>query len=113
MAYTEKRIKFLGLPVIYRHRKYKSRGFSLQISLDGTCFNAIHVGKISLYVGRLQPLKKIGRHWYPRWQTNGLNTKSRSTTPKAEYSTSTKLPPTQVMPHGYTTTSNSWEDVRA
>jgi len=63
MGYSEKRVSLFGYPIIYRHRKNKSRGLCLEISVPNTCFNAIHVGKISLYWKRLAPMRKVGKGW--------------------------------------------------
>jgi hypothetical protein len=63
MAYSERRWSFFGYPIIYRHRKIKSRGLCLEISVPNTCFNALHAGKISLYWKRLSPMRKVGKGW--------------------------------------------------
>jgi len=63
MAYTEKRFKLLGLPMIYRRRVKKSRGYCLDTDIPGTCFNALHLGRTSLYWSRLKPRKPLGGDW--------------------------------------------------
>jgi hypothetical protein len=63
MAYTEKRFKVLGVPMIYRKRVRKSRGYCLDTDIPGTCFNALHMGKRSLYWERLTQVRPIGGQW--------------------------------------------------
>jgi hypothetical protein len=63
MAYIEKRFKVLGVPMIYRKRVKKSRGYCLDTDVPGTCFNALHLGKTSLYWERLTPVKPVGNTW--------------------------------------------------
>jgi hypothetical protein len=43
MAYIEKRFKVLGVPMIYRRRVKKSRGYCLDTDVPGTCFNALYM----------------------------------------------------------------------
>ena len=63
MAYTEKRFKVLGVPMIYRKRVKKSRGYCLDTDIPGACFNALHLGKASLYWSRINPCRKLGGDW--------------------------------------------------
>lgn len=63
MGYYEKRTKFLGLPIIIRKRAKKSRGFSVLIADPTTDFNAIHMGKLSLYWHRFTPVRGVYKTW--------------------------------------------------
>lgn len=61
MKYIEKRFKLFGIPVIFRKRKYKVRAYEY-VTSDST-FNAVHMGKVSLYWGKIKPTRKVGGTW--------------------------------------------------
>lgn len=65
MQYYEKRTKLFGVPVIFRKRVRKSRGWCIDLNVPGTCFNALHMGKLSLFIGKGKPQRKLGG-WKPR-----------------------------------------------
>lgn len=58
--YVEKRFKLLGTAFIFRKRVHKSRGYKAE-----SCgvFNALHMGKLSLYWEKFKPTRKVGRQW--------------------------------------------------
>jgi len=64
MRYYEKRFKLFGLlPVIFRRRVRKDRGVCLESAIPGTVFNALHLGRYSLYWARSTPARHIGKGW--------------------------------------------------
>lgn len=65
MPYYEKRTKVLGVPVIIRKRVFKSRGWCIDTGVPGTCFNAFHMGRLSIFVGKMKPQRKLGKGWKP------------------------------------------------
>lgn len=58
--YVEKRFKLLGTAFIFRKRVRKSRGYKAE-----SCgvFNALHLGKVSLYWQKIKPSRKVGKSW--------------------------------------------------
>ena len=63
VAYFETRIKFFGWPIIIRKRVRKNRGVCLDAAIPGTVFNALHMGRFSLYWRRFVPARDIGKGW--------------------------------------------------
>lgn len=63
MQYYEKRTKVFGIPVIFRKRVRKSRGWCIDTGVPGTCFNAIHMGRVSLFILKIKPARKVGGKW--------------------------------------------------
>jgi hypothetical protein len=58
--YIEKRFKLLGTAFIFRKRVRKSRGYTYEST---EVFNALHMGKLSLYWQRFKPTRKVGKQW--------------------------------------------------
>jgi hypothetical protein len=64
VKYFEKRFKLFGLlPVIVRRRVRKDRGVCLDTAIPGTVFNALHLGRFSLYWARVNPTRPVGKGW--------------------------------------------------
>lgn len=55
-SYFEKRLTLLSVPVIYRSRVRKSRGYKLERTAN---FNMLHLGKRSLLVQRFSAERPI------------------------------------------------------
>jgi hypothetical protein len=58
--YVEKRFKLLGTAFIFRKRVHKSRGYTMEST---GVFNALHMGRVSLYWQKLKPNRKVGNQW--------------------------------------------------
>jgi len=59
-AYFEKRLTVLGVPMIYRSRVRKSRGYCIE---SGAVFHRIHFGKRSLLIQKIRLANPKRRVW--------------------------------------------------